>query len=591
MVTVILAEKPSQKKDYVNAFKTSKNKSGYSIVEDNELIQDDEIYITSGFGHLIELEEPSHYDSKFKKWNLEDLPIIPKEFEYKVTEDAGIKKQFKIVKSLIDKADTICIATDIDREGELIARLIISKCNPKKTAKYKRLVINSTEKEVVRQGFKDLQNADDRYYSYIEALTRQQSDWLIGINLTRYYTSKINDKSVYSVGRVQTATLSLVKDRCDKIDNFKPESYYVLTANNENYGTFKNNDKFNKEELKEFLQKHKIARNVKGTITNVETKTKNNSSPNLFNLSDLQQKANKELKISPTESLEIIQKLYENKYVTYPRTSCNYITDSEFDYLKSNIENYSKYLNVEHLEFSNLEPRKKYVNSEKVEEHYAIIPTKTIPNKDKLSEKEKWFYDSIVKQTLGMFMEDYSYEETTVSLDINEVDFYQKAKVINIKGFKELVTDKEEKSNVIPNVEKGEHLELEIEPVVKTTQPPKHFTEGTLLKAMINAGNSDSIEDDEDRETLKEVEGIGTEATRANTIETLFNQKYIEKKKGKIFITDKGNRLCEAVNGTPLRSPKMTAEWEKYLKKIGKQEGKKDIFMKNIENLITKIIS
>nr|WP_181695933.1 DNA topoisomerase [Staphylococcus aureus]BBD49669.1 DNA topoisomerase III [Staphylococcus aureus] len=354
MVTVILAEKPSQKKDYVNAFKTSKNKSGYSIVEDNELIQDDEIYITSGFGHLIELEEPSHYDSKFKKWNLEDLPIIPKEFEYKVTEDAGIKKQFKIVKSLIDKADTICIATDIDREGELIARLIISKCNPKKTAKYKRLVINSTEKEVVRQGFKDLQNADDRYYSYIEALTRQQSDWLIGINLTRYYTSKINDKSVYSVGRVQTATLSLVKDRCDKIDNFKPESYYVLTANNENYGTFKNNDKFNKEELKAFLQKHKIARNVKGTITNVETKTKNNSSPNLFNLSDLQQKANKELKISPTESLEIIQKLYENKYVTYPRTSCNYITDSEFDYLKSNIENYSKFLNVEHLEFSNL---------------------------------------------------------------------------------------------------------------------------------------------------------------------------------------------------------------------------------------------
>lgn len=591
MVTVILAEKPSQKKDYVNAFKTSKNKSGYSIVEDNELIQDDEIYITSGFGHLIELEEPSHYDSKFKKWNLEDLPIIPKEFEYKVTEDAGIKKQFKIVKSLIDKADTICIATDIDREGELIARLIISKCNPKKTAKYKRLVINSTEKEVVRQGFKDLQDADDRYYSYIEALTRQQSDWLIGINLTRYYTNKINDKSVYSVGRVQTATLSLVKDRCDKIDNFKPESYYVLTANNENYGTFKNNDKFNKEELKAFLQKHKIARNVKGTITNVETKTKNNSSPNLFNLSDLQQKANKELKISPTESLEIIQKLYENKYVTYPRTSCNYITDSEFDYLKSNIVNYSKFLNVEHLEFSNLEPRQKYVNSEKVEEHYAIIPTKTIPNKDKLSEKEKWFYDSIVKQTLGMFMEDYSYEETTVSLDINEVEFYQKAKVINKIGFKELVTDKEERSNVIPNVEKGEHLELEIEPVVKTTQPPKHFTEGTLLKAMINAGNLDSIEDDEDRETLNEVEGIGTEATRASTIETLFNQKYIEKKKGKLFITDKGNRLCEAVNGTPLRSPKMTAEWEKYLKKIGKEEGKKDIFMKNIENLITKIIS
>ncbi|WP_113589599.1 DNA topoisomerase III [Staphylococcus aureus] len=591
MVTVILAEKPSQKKDYVNAFKTNKNKSGYSIVEDNELIQDDEIYITSGFGHLIELEEPSHYDSKFKKWNLEDLPIIPKEFKYKVTEDAGIKKQFKIVKSLIDKADTICIATDIDREGELIARLIINKCNPKKTAKYKRLVINSTEKEVVRQGFKNLQNADDRYYSYIEALTRQQSDWLIGINLTRYYTSKINDKTVYSVGRVQTATLSLVKDRCDKIDHFKPESYYVLTANNENYGTFKNNEKFNKEELKAFLQKHRISKNVKGTITNVETKTKNNSSPNLFNLSDLQQKANKELKISPTESLEIIQKLYENKYVTYPRTSCNYITDSEFSYLKSNIENYSKYLNVEHLKFNSLDPRKKYVNSEKVEEHYAIIPTKTIPNKDKLNETEKWFYDNIVKQTLGMFMEDYSYEETTVSLDINEVEFYQKAKVINKTGFKELITDKEEKSNVIPNVEKGEHLELLIEPVVKTTQPPKHFTEGTLLKAMINAGNADSIEDDEDRETLKEVEGIGTEATRANTIETLFNQKYIEKKKGKIFITDKGNRLCEAVNGTPLRSPKMTAEWEKYLKKIGKQEGKKDIFMKNIENLITKIIS
>ncbi|RAK47840.1 DNA topoisomerase III (plasmid) [Macrococcoides bohemicum] len=594
MTTVILAEKVSQQTDYAKAFKESTRKTGYYEVLDKDLINDDKVFITSGFGHLIQLEEPQAYDEKFKKWNIEDLPIIPNDFKYKVTDDKGIKKQFKIVKGLIDKADTIIIATDIDREGELIARLIINQCRPKNNVMIKRLFINSNERDVVRKGFKDLINASERINVYKEALTRQHSDWLVGINLTRFYTNKINDKNVYPVGRVQTPTLSLLYNRELEIKNFTPKTYFELEAITKDDVIFKNTTKINDtNELKEIFRQYRIKKETTGIVKDIEYKDKSNSAPKLFNLSDLQIKANNELKISASETLATIQSLYEKKFLSYPRTACNYITESEFNYLNTIADELAEFLSLNQFTKINNQPRKKYVDSSKVEEHYAIIPTKNIPKKEyeKFNKNEKWCYETVVKRTLAIFMEDHKYQSSTMTLDINDLLFQINGKIIKENGYKDILTDDKKEDNILPNYQKGEKLDVTINPVTKTTKPPKPYNEATLIKAMINAGNDESIEDSEDKKILKEVKGIGTEATRANVIETLLKQQYMKNVKNNLEITDKGRLLCETVKNTPLSSAKMTADWEKYLSKIGTGEGKREVFIANIEKLLNKIIA
>ena len=602
MSTVILAEKPSQALAYAQAFNQSNKKDGYFEIKDP--IFTDETFITFGFGHLVELAEPGHYEEKWGKWSLESLPIFPTSYDFEVATDK--KKQFKIVANLLKKATTIIIATDSDREGENIAWSIIHKANAYSTDKnYKRLWINSLEKDVIRSGFQNLQPGMNYYPFYQEAQTRQIADWLIGMNGSQLYTLNLQKKNVegtFSVGRVQTPTLYMIYQRQVAIETFKKEPFYEIEAMIKNSnGSFKGNlspvQRFSSsEELLSYVaNKNTQVGKQEGIIADIQTKDKKINSPNLFSLSGLQSKCNQLYKATASQTLKAMQGLYEAKLLSYPRTDTPYITDSEFTYLKANFDKYCDFLGSD-FEMTQIEPRKRYVDNSKVQEHHAIIPTKQVASKaafDKLDSLQQKIYALVVKTTVAMFLPDYQFEETKVQTKVSNLQFQSIGKVPKQDGWKILFQqkDQEEKEEVptLPQVTVGERVEVNIKSAEKETQPPKQFTEGTLLTAMKTANKT--VDDEEAIKILQEVEGIGTEATRASIIETLKQKKYIEVVKNKLVVTEKGKLLCQAVKEQKLlTSAEMTAKWESYLKKIGKEQGSQETFINNIKKFILHLM-
>lgn len=604
---LILAEKPSQALAYANAFKTTRNEGYYEIFPDS--IFPNGAIITWGIGHLVELIEPHEYDEKYKKWSLETLPIIPEQFRFKVKKD--VRKQFNIVKDLMEKASEIIVATDADREGENIARSIILLAGASKKP-IKRLWINSLEKDEIIRGFKNLQDGEKFVPMYHEAQARQIGDWLVGLNASRLYTLLLQQKGVrdsFSVGRVQTPTLYLIYKRQKEIENFKPETFYELEAafqtNNGRYkGKLKQRFK-SKQEIDELLASHNIQfEQTKANIKDITTTTKKVSPPKLHSLSTLQSLANKKYKYSPSKVLEIVQSLYDSPLtlVTYPRTDTQYITNNEFEYLKDNLEGYQN-VAEQFFEPSSLEPKKRFVDNSKVQEHYAIIPTKKIPTKEmleQLSTDQKNIYFEILNSVLAMFHHDHVYEETQIETDVRGLIFYSKGTVIKENGWKDLFghvpeedekDEKEETEQLLPKVEKGMEVTAKLSYREGKTQAPKPFTEGQLINLMKYCGKYIDDADEETTEILKEIEGLGTEATRSGIIETLKNQKYIEVKRNVVRITKKGEILCQAVEGTLLAKPDMTAKWESYLRKIGNREASKDTFIKNIIAFIQKLVN
>ncbi|HDA6122946.1 TPA: DNA topoisomerase III, partial [Enterococcus faecium] len=373
MTTVILAEKPSQALAYAQAFQNYKKEDGYFTVKDS--LFSDETFITFGFGHLVELAPPSFYNEKWGKWSLESLPIFPSNYSFEVSKDK--QKQFKIVSKLLNKANTIIIATDSDREGSNIAWSIIHKANSyDNTKSFKRLWINSLEKEAIREGFKNLKNGEEDIPAYLEAQTRQISDWLIGMNGSPLYTLNLQGKGVngtFTLGRVQTPTLYMIYQRQQEIENFKKIPYFEIDNTVSNGSdSFKANlvplKKFeSKEEADRFLDENKAKLgDQKGVISNVEVKQKSSNSPTLFSLSSLQSKINSLYKASASDTLKAVQKLYEAKLLTYPRTDTHFITDNEFAYLQENINKYRQFLNIKE-EAMQLTPRKRYVDNNKVQ--------------------------------------------------------------------------------------------------------------------------------------------------------------------------------------------------------------------------------
>lgn len=591
--TVILAEKPSQASAYAEAFSKSERKDGYYIVSDKDYPN---AVITYGFGHLVSLYNPEDYDKNLKSWKLETLPIVPDQFKFKV--GSGKSKQYKIVKKQLDEADIIIIATDGDREGEAIARLIINLSgNDKKPLK--RLWINSLEKDEIKKGFEHLRSGEEFYSTYKEAETRQIADWLVGINLSRLYTlhmQKNGMQGVFSIGRVQTPTLYLIYQRNKEIEEFVSKPFYELYANfTHEKGAYKGKytKRFNSElELDEFKEKNQLIDNSKGLIAEVKTEEKKTYAPKLFSLSDLQATANKKFGYGASETLKIVQGLYEKKLVSYPRTDCNYIGHPEFEYLKKNL---SKYLSLlgESIEEPQLNENKRYVDGGKVQEHYAVIPTKTVANLDKLAGKEKSMYKLILYRTLAIFEKPYVYDETKITTTINTVPFKTTGKVEKELGWKKLYI-KEKKGNkeiepTLPNVLMNDTVMSKPETKKGLTQPPKYYTEGTLITAMKNVGGSSDTK--ENKDILKETEGIGTEATRANVIETLKKQEYIIVQKKHILVTEKAKTLCEIIKNDEITNADMTAKWEKYLKKIRNEAGTQEVFLKSITNFINHIIS
>lgn len=602
MTTVILAEKPSQALAYASAFQKSMKKDGYFEISDS--IFSDEVFITFGFGHLVELAAPGTYDEKWGKWSLENLPIFPNHYEFVVASDK--KKQFKIVANLLKKADTIIIATDSDREGENIAWSIIHKAKAYSNDKqYKRLWINSMEKEVIRKGFENLHPGMDYYPFYKEAQTRQIADWLIGMNGSVLYTLNLQKKNVqgaFSLGRVQTPTLYMIYQRQESIEHFKEEPYFELESIvHSDKGTFKavlspfqRFKDFN--ELKAFLENKKADIGVQqGIIVNLETRTKKHSSPNLFSLSSLQSKINQLYKATASQTLKAMQGLYEAKLLSYPRTDTPFITESEFNYLKSNYPKYADFLSLDQP-ITQDQPRKRYVDGSKVQEHYAIIPTKLVASIsafEKLSDLQKKIYLLVMKTTIAMFLPDYEFEETIIETKVAELMFKATGKIPKKEGWKVLFKKEEPKGKegvqTLPNVSIGDTVKVDVKSVEKETQPPKPFTEGTLLTAMKTANKT--VDDEQAIKILQEVEGIGTEATRASIIETLKQKEYIKLEKNKLIVTEKGKLLCQAVeNQHLLTSAEMTAKWETYLKKIGKQEGSQETFINNIKKFINHLI-
>lgn len=605
MKTVILAEKPSQALAYAQSFKASKKKEGYFEISDP--LFSGETYITFGFGHLVELAEPGYYDERWKTWSLDALPIFPNQFMFNVPKDK--KKQFNIVAKLLKQADTIVIATDSDREGENIGWSIIKKAGAfSKTKTYKRLWINSLEKDVIYQGFKQLKPAEDYYPFYIEAQTRQISDWLLGMNGSVLYSLEMQKKGIretFSLGRVQTPTLYMIYQRQIAIEMFKKEPYFdveamILTNQGQFKGRLNPLQTFKtKEAANAFLSRNGLSsKKEHGVISNVEKEKKKTKSPHLFSLSSLQSKINQMYQATANETLGAMQGLYEAKLLSYPRTDTPYITESEFQYLKENYQNYCSFLSIDEPLVQD-KPRKRYVDSKKVQEHYAIIPTKQVPSKEQfehLDLLQKNIYELVLKTTLAMFMSDYEYEETTIETNVSNLIFKTTGKVPVKLGWKKVFEkensskeEEQETTSILPQVSVGETVRVDIQISEKETKPPKPFTEGTLLTAMKTANKT--VDNEEAIKILKEVEGIGTEATRASIIETLKQKKYIVSQKNKLTVTEKGKLLCKSVEAQPLlSSAEMTAKWESSLKRIGQKQSTQEHFLANIQKFILHLL-
>lgn len=390
MTTVILAEKPSQARSYIEAFQKNTKHDGYYTVSDPVL--PDETIVTFGFGHLVALATPDKYDTKYEHWSLNNLPIFPQKYKFVVGADKV--KQFNVVKGLLAKADTIVVATDSGREGENIAWSIMNKANlDLKSKTIKRLWINSLEKDAVIDGFKNLRDGWEYYPKYQEAQTRQISDWLVGMNASPLYSlllQKNGVNGVYSIGRVQTPTLYMVYQRDQAIENFKPEPYFefkakvtvdsgTFEAKLEPYQRFKDTTGINT-----FMQAKSIQNGQQpALIKDVQRKVKRTLSPKLFSLSSLQSAINKKFHASASDVLAAVQALYEAKLLTYPRTDCNFITNEEFEYLVPNIDRYAHIIDSS-VALTQLTANKRYVDGSKVQEHHAIIMTKNVPTKDRL---------------------------------------------------------------------------------------------------------------------------------------------------------------------------------------------------------------
>lgn len=597
MKPVILAEKPSQAKAYADAFSVKRHE-GYIEILPSPIFPEG-AFITWGIGHLVELKEPKAYDPKWNRWSLASLPILPDRYEFQVAK--GKAKQFTIVKKLIKSTDTVINACDVDREGSNIFYSIYNQTGARgKTIK--RLWINSLEVDEVRKGFTNLQNNQKDLLMYEEAKARQISDWLVGMNASRLYSLLLKEQGiqdVFPIGRVQSPTLYLIYQRHMEIENFVSEPFYEIEALfTAEHGSYKGKAKAKepkREIIRALLAKHDIQPNSPGVITSVVKQDKRIPPPQLHSLSTLQATANRLWKISPADVLKTMQGLYEKKLVTYPRTDSRHITPNEFAYIVGQVEEYQKLINKP-FPIASRSPKKRYVDSSKVQEHYAIIPTKKIPSQSvlaRLSPIERNLYEEIIRTTLGMFHTDYLYTETKVTTEVNGLLFFTTGKTEVDKGWKALFiqssNEKEKEEPTLPPLTEQESVASKIEIKEGKTTPPKPYTEGQLIAMMKTCGKL--IEDKDETEILKEVEGLGTEATRSGIIETLKRHNYIKVTKNIVSITDKGRVLCQAIEGNLLSSPSMTAKWENYLRKIGNGEGSQDRFLGSIAKFIYSLIN
>lgn len=587
---VIVAEKPSQARAYADAFTVKKKEKNYIELAKSSMFPQG-AFITWAVGHLVELVEPKAYDKKWDRWSLKNLPILPERFEHKISYKT--REQFQMIKQLVERADVDVLinACDAEREGSNIFHSIIQLTRAKNKP-VKRLWLSSLEVDEVRKAFHNLQDDVRDKRMYHEAKTRQISDWLVGMNGSRLYTLLLQERgfgSYLPIGRVQSPTVYLIYERAQAIKNFVVETFYELEATfTAQAGIYKGKAKIKttkREEVLALIKQHGLTNPDQGVVSDVERVVKKVAPPKLHALSTLQTAANRRFKYSPSKTLQLAQSLYDKKYISYPRTDSQVITPSEYDYLYTKFTDYSKVLEITATP-ENRRSHKRFVQVN-AGEHYAIIPTKKIPKLASMNKDERNIYEEIVRSVVAMFLPYYEYEETTIITTIKELPFKTTGKIEKIQGWHEVYPSKAQDIR-LPQVTKGEQVEAIPAITEGQTTPPKPYTEGELITMMKTAGKQ--IEDEEEAALLKQMEGIGTEATRAGIIETIKRHEYISVQKNTVVLTAKGELLCQALEGTLLASPAMTAKWEKYLTKIGKGEGSPQVFLQTIGKFIEQML-
>ncbi|WGT39137.1 DNA topoisomerase III [Lysinibacillus sp. 1 U-2021] len=591
----VLAEKPSVARDIARVLKCNKKGNGY--------LEGDKYIVTWALGHLVTLADPESYDIKYKTWDLESLPMLPEKLKLTVIKQTG--KQFNAVKHVLERSDvsSCIIGTDSGREGELVARWILEKVKFKKPIQ--RLWISSVTDKAIKEGFANLKPGKNYENLYHAAVARSEADWYIGLNATRALTTRFNAQ--LNCGRVQTPVVAMVAAREDEIKNFKPQTYYGIEANTKDnlkltWQDAKGNSRnFDKEKIDNIVKK---LGNKNAKVIEIERKPKKSFAPGLYDLTELQRDANKIFGYSAKETLNIMQKLYEqHKVLTYPRTDSRYISSDIVATLPERLKacGIGEYRSFANKMLSKpIKATKAFVDDSKVSDHHAIIPTEEYVNFANFNDKERKIYDLVVKRFLAVLFPAHEYEQLTLRAKIGDENFVAKGKTITVPGWKEVYENRfdDEESNddlkeqVFPRIENGSTLEIRL--IAQTsgqTKPPARFNEATLLSAMENPTKYLETNDKQLADTLKSTGGLGTVATRADIIDKLFNSFMIEQRSGKeIYITSKGRQLLDLVP-EELRSPATTAEWEQKLELIAKGKLKKEVFINEMKQHTKKIVA
>ena len=613
---VCIAEKPSVAHDIAEVLGAKVRKEGY--------FEGNGYQVTWTFGHLCTLKEPHEYTPSWKSWSLGSLPMIPPRFGIKLIDDPGIEKQFHIIERLMGQAEMIINCGDAGQEGELIQRWVMQKAGAK--CPVKRLWISSLTEEAIREGFAHLKDQQEFQPLYEAGLSRAIGDWTLGMNATRLYTLKYGqNKQVLSIGRVQTPTLALIVNRQKEIENFVPKQYWelktlyrdtlfsaIVRKSDEELAEEAAQEKENPAARKKAAPKEDANRgippitdrktgeellqriqNAPFTITDITAKKGTEAPPRLFDLTSLQVECNKKFSYSADMTLQLIQSLYEKKVATYPRVDTTFLSDDIYPKCPKILEGIKDYARfTAPLAGKQLLKSKKVFDNSKVTDHHAIIPTGVQPQG--LTDMEKRVFDLIARRFIAVFYPDCKFSTTTVTGEADSIEFKVSGKQILDPGWRVIFAkDTEEESkegeeeSVLPAFSKGESGPHQPQLNEKWTQPPRPYTEATLLRAMETAGKL--VDNDELRDALKE-NGIGRPSTRAAIIETLFKRHYIRKERKNLIATPTGVELIQLIREELLKSAELTGIWEKKLREIERRNYDAATFLSELKQMVTDII-
>jgi len=581
---VCIAEKPSVAREIAAILGAKTRQDGY--------LEGNGYAVTWTFGHFCTLKTPDDYNKLWKKWDLYALPMMPEKFETKLISNQGVKKQFGIIKKLLKQTELVINCGDAGQEGELIQRWVLNQANYK--GKVQRLWISSLTSQAIQTGFQNLKPASDFDNLYYAGYSRAIGDWLLGMNATRLFTLKYGGfKQLLSVGRVQTPTLAMLVARKKEIENFKPKPFWELHTKYREVDFHYEEGRFEKKE-----EGTSLLERIPGkpfVILSFVKKKGKEYPPSLFDLTSLQVFCNKRFGFSANQTLQLVQSLYEKKVVTYPRVDTTYLpTDiySKVPGILKQLSNYSQFTTS--LLNNTIRKSKKVFNDKKVTDHHAIIPTGV---QQTLPDNEQKVYDVITRRFIAAFYPDCIVSKNTVIGEVDGVKFKATGKEILEQGWRILFPkSKKSKENsegkdeekILPNFVKGESGPHEPSFVEKMTQPPKHYTEATLLRAMETAGKK--VDDEELRELMK-ANGIGRPSTRANIIETLFKRKYIQRKRKLVIATNTGVELIDTINNDLLKSAELTGNWEKKLREIESGSFSAKIFINEMKKMVATLVN